>query len=430
MNVSLKISKKAFWQYIAIYAMLLINQSNFYAYYIDGNDNVELILIGLLATLLFVKHRNKARYGYGICLFMLTAVIFERVIHGGIGISFWYEISLKILITCVAIFVDEQEFLNRFIKVVSILAFISIIFWGLQLVGINLAESLFGAHDTRNVLATYDYQGNRSASNYQCYGMYIYSYLAYYPNRNVGIFTEPGIYQCVINAAIFVLVFMGEFLDIDKSGKQRLFLLFSLTLIITQSTTGYLGYLAILFAVLIRRSVESSEASESFNWKGIVASFALIAVIVLAVDLAIRGADSLLNVAFLSKLFDNSNNLSLVAENSTGKYRMASLLMSIQAMLEHPLGLGYDGWVAYSSVDELIGVGGAGGWPLKMGAILGVVPLLVLLFWLFYPLKNLKKGWITNVLFVFLYFNTSLAQTSAVYPVLIMITIFLREFER
>lgn len=422
MSNAFKISKKALCQYILIYIMLLLNQSNFFAFYIDGNQKIQLVLILLFSGALLVKHCHKAQYGFYICAFMLLAVIFERFLNGGIGISFWYEMALKVLVVYMALCVDEEHFLDRLLKLVSILASISILLWGLQIIGINLPVRLFTAHNTRYIHAEYDFQGNRSVWNYKCYGLFLYSYMTYYPNRNIGIFTEPGIYQAVLNSALFVLLFMNEYIHIDSSKRKRLIVLFSVTLLTTQSTTGYLGFLAILLVLLINR-----KGDDSINWKKMAVSLGIAFLIGLGIDLAIRGDDSLLNVAFISKLFDNSNRLSLVAENSTGKYRMASLLMSFQAMLDHPLGLGYDGWIAYSSVNEL---SGAGGFPLKLGAVLGIVPLVCLLMWLFMPIKNFQKGCKVSILFIFLYFNTALAQTSAVYPVLIMIPIILKKFDR
>lgn len=120
MNTSWIISKKAILQYIAVYLMLIINQSNFYAYYIDGNEKLQLLLIVILSVLLFLRHRMKAYYGYAICVFMLLSIFFVRVFRGGIGISFWYEIALKVLIVFFALLIDEEHFFDRFINIVSI----------------------------------------------------------------------------------------------------------------------------------------------------------------------------------------------------------------------------------------------------------------------------------------------------------------------
>ena len=68
---------------------------------------------------------------------------------------------------------------------------------------------------------------------------------------------------------------------------------------------------------------------------------------------------------------------------------------------------------------------GTGGWPLKIGAILGVVPFVGTLYWIISPLKYRRKSFIQNFIVVFLYMNSSLAQSSAFYPTLIMVPVYL-----
>ena len=42
-----------------IYIMLLLNQSNFFAFYIDGSQGIQLILILLISATLLLRHRRK-----------------------------------------------------------------------------------------------------------------------------------------------------------------------------------------------------------------------------------------------------------------------------------------------------------------------------------------------------------------------------------
>ena len=56
------------------------------------------------------------------------------------------------------------------------------------------------------------------------------------------------------------------------------------------------------------------------------------------------------------------------------------------------------------------------------------------MIWIFAPLRYIKKRWIEIAIIVFLYFNTAMAQTSAFYPTLIVVPIYLslikRDFKR
>ena len=98
-------------------------------------------------------------------------------------------------------------------------------------------------------------------------------------------------------------------------------------------------------------------------------------------------------------------------------------MMSLLAMVKCPLGMGVEKWNSFYRLNELAG---AGGWPFKFGAIRGVVPLVYLMDWIFAPLKKLKGDTVLITLLVFLYFNTATAQSSAVYPALILISMYLR----
>ena len=415
--MELRVKKSALFQYLLIYIMLLCNSSNFYAYKVDGNIVTQYILIAAMVVFLLLKKSVLSQQALTCVFVLLSFTIFVRLLQGGIGLSFWNEMAIKILCVAVAISIDNERFLDRFLKTVVVFAVISIFFWGLQLAGINLAKMIFTRFVTRNNSITYDYEGYRTVTNLPGYGQLIYSYLEVYRYRNIGIFSEPGVYQMVINAAICILLFFSQYIEIKPQRRKAYFFILSICLITTQSTSGYLGYLAILIAMLIKRRA-SNQKSVDVNWKGYVISAIGIGAIVLSVDYFTRGNNSLIYVSILSKLFTNNNQFSLVAENSTGQYRVASLMMSLLAMVKCPLGMGVEKWNSFYRLNELAG---AGGWPFKFGAIMGVGPLAYLMYWIFAPLKKLKGDTVLIVLLVFLYFNTATAQSSAVYPALILI---------
>ena len=420
--MELRVKKSALFQYLLIYIMLLCNSSNFYAYKVDGNIVTQYILIAAMVVFLLLKKSVLSKQALTCVFVLLSFTIFVRLLQGGIGLSFWNEMAIKILCVAVAISIDNERFLDRFVKTVVVFAVISMFFWGLQLAGINLAKMIFTRFVTRNNSITYDYEGYRTVTNLPGYGQLIYSYLEVYRHRNIGIFSEPGVYQMVINAAICILLFFSQYIEIKPQRRKAYFFILSICLITTQSTSGYLGYLAILMAVLIKRRANNQEIIE-VNWKGYVISAVGIGAIVLSVDYFTRGTNSLIYVSILSKLFTNNNQFSLVAENSTGQYRVASLTMSLLAMVKCPLGMGVEKWNSFYKLNELAG---AGGWPFKFGAIMGVVPLAYLMYWIFAPLKKLKGDTVLIALLVFLYFNTATAQSSAVYPALILIPMYLR----
>lgn len=420
--MELRVKKSALFQYLLIYIMLLCNSSNFYAYRVDGNIVTQYILIAVMVAFLLLKKSALSKQALTCVSVLLGFTVFVRMLQGGIGLSFWSEMAIKILCVAVAITIDKERFFDRFVKIVFVFATISMLFWGIQLAGVNLAKILFTRFATRNNSVSYDYQGYRTIVNLPGYGQLLYSYLEIYPYRNIGIFSEPGVYQMVINTAICILLFFPQYIEIKPQIRKGYFFILSICLVTTQSTSGYIGYLAILLAMLVKRRTSNHERV-NINWKRYAISAIGIGVIVLSVDYLTRGTNSLISVTIISKLFTNANQFSLVAENSTGQYRVASLMMSLQAMVQYPLGMGIEKWNSFYRLNELAG---AGGWPFKFGAIMGVVPFVYLMYWIFAPLKRLKGNTVLIILLIFLYFNTAIAQSSAVYPALILIPMYLR----
>ena len=411
----IRINIPAFRQYFLIYLMLIVNQSNFYQYFIKDNTIVATALLLFVLFFLLKNHCKTSVYGTGLCALMLFFVVFNRILNGGIGVIFWYEMAIKILVVVAAVLSDREHFLKRFLKTVYVMAIISFVFWIPQLLGFPIQRYLLPTIETAQYRAIYDMYGNRSIVHETCSGLFLSSYISNAPTRNTGIYTEPGIYQMVLNSAIFMLLYMTRHGELSKKEQKKYFVIFSIVLLSTQSTTGYIGYIVLLISALL-----INIGRDQVRWRRYVLGIIFAGILVLSIDYALRGTDSLLSTAVLSKLFDSSNHLSLVAENSTGIYRIATIVIAIMAMVEHPLGLGVAGWDRYSLSSRFAG---PGGFPFRLGAILGVIPFFVTLLWMFYPLKYLRMGAIAVLTYVFLYFNTSLAQTSAFYPALIVIPV-------
>lgn len=409
------ISKKALMQYTMLYFMLIMNQTQSYRLYIGNNTQVLLLIVVLCSVSLLIHHGRKAASGFAFVIFLLISTIVSRILHGGIGLLFWVEMAAKILVTYCVVLIDPDNFLRRFVKTVVFFAAISIVGWIQQIAGLNILVRYFPRHPESFSTSLWDsITGVKSVTNYWVHGLWLYCTTTRELMRNIGLFTEPGIYQMVLNAAVFLLVFYKEDLKIDDKKNRYYLIVCIIALITTQSTSGYIGLSVIFIGVLLSNKEGVKET------KNIIYLVLLVGVVVLSVDASIRGNDSIIHKAVISKFFGNSGKVDISA--STGVYRMASIITAIEAMIKHPLGLGHDGWLEFSMINEL---SGTGGWPLKIGAILGVVPFVGTLYWIISPLKYRRKSLIQNFIVVFLYMNSSLAQSSAFYPTLIMVPVYL-----
>ena len=415
-------NKNAILQYFFIYLMIILNQSHIYRLYIEPNKSVQIVIIGLLTIYLLYKYKFKASRAFFISVFILASIIFVRFIKGGVGVTMSYEIIMRVFVVYAAILTNVDKFWTRFVKVVVFFAGISIIGWVQQVAGLDIMRKIAPGHVDYRELVTWN-TGYKVVTKRYVYGILLYTTSQLEPTRNVGIFTEPGIYQMILNSAIFVLLFFNNTLYITKKKIKKYLLICIIALALTQSTSGYFGFAVIMLGVILSSNKETRAIRKT------MLILATVGIVVLCGDLAYRGDSSLLYKAILSKVFLDSGQFDINA--STGMYRMASITMAIEAMIKHPLGLGVDRWVLFSSTNELAG---AGGWPFKLGAILGVVPFSVSMIWIFAPLRYIKKRWIEIAIIVFLYFNTAMAQTSAFYPTLIVVPIYLslikRDFKR
>lgn len=409
--MSLVIHKNTMMQYALIYLMLILNQSHIQRIFIGPSAGVSLTIIFFLLAYLIFCHRHRAANGMLFCLFILLSVVFIRFTQGGIGLGFCYEIILKVLIVYAAILSNPQKFMTRFIKVVVVFAVISIFGWIQQIVGLDLMSKLAPAY--RDYSTQYSWvNGYRIERPLYVHGILLYTTSDWEPMRNVGIFTEPGIYQMILNTALCVLLFFADKVHIKEKTKKRYTVILVLTVLTTQSTTGYFA-----IAFLFLCSLLFDKSAHSGQKKNII-TFIVAGVTVLAGDFLFRGEDSLFYKAIISKVFSEGT---FSITESTGIYRMAGIGMAIKAMIENPFGLGVDKWDIFKA-QSLVGT--VGGFPFVLGAILGVIPLAITLIWIFSPLKYIKKNVIGIIVIVFLYFNTSLAQTSAFYPTLIMLPIY------
>lgn len=71
--------------------------------------------------------------------------------------------------------------------------------------------------------------------------------------RNNGIFNEPGLYQMVLNTALYFTMFFPEQLKCGAKKQERYMLILIIAIVTCQSTTGYLSLGAIIVGYLMTK---------------------------------------------------------------------------------------------------------------------------------------------------------------------------------
>ena len=338
---------------------------------------------------------------------------------GGIGIRIIAQFFVEILVVWLAVSTNKQYFWERYVKTVVFFASISLILWFLSVLQINIWDQITPEVDSLMSYRIYSDSSTYQEFSYKLHGMFLYSHRTV-DMRNVSIFTEPGIYQMVLNTAIFVLLFLRDKL-VSFSDKKvgRALMILSCALLSTQSTTGYIS---LCFIVLFYMFFEKKENTER-NWKQKICIALFVMLLFLMIDYMVRGKESFIQISLISKLFSGEKKLSL---DESGMARADVIFLAIQSMVRHPFGMGYSRFGTLMNVQS---TGMAGAAIMQFGAAWGILPLIAVIWWIFYPaLKFCKKRYVA-VVYIIMYINTVLAQSDLFYPTLIMIPIGLYSFD-
>lgn len=407
----LEIKKSDFLGYIFIYCMLIANQSNILkAFFVDKLE----ILAVIFGAMLLIGSKRLSQWTFGFVGTLLFFVLFTRLNNGGAGISIFLTFIVPILATACAVTYNRDMFLSRFVKLVTFLAAVSIVGYVIGLMSPSLWESITYGY-LNGVEDRFYYVGNNYESAfYYSHGLFLYSMAGNRYNQNMGIYTEPGVYQVVLNSAIFVLLFIPQFLvNWNNKEKNKSLAVCLIALITTQSTTGYIALAIMAFSIIISRNSDSAIRRRVINGVCILG-------LILCGDYMIRGNESFIFSSIIKKLFINTNGNTIFSLNAgTGRYRTTTILACITTMIKHPLGVGYD------YLNTILTEYDVGAIILMSGAALGVGELLSVLFWVHYPVIKYTDNRLATGVFTLMYINTTLAQTNQFYPALICIPVFL-----
>ena len=115
--------------------------------------------------------------------------------------------------------------------------------------------------------------------------------------RNNGIYTEPGLFQMIINGALFFLLIYSERVYLSDKAKRSLMILLIITCLTTGSTTGYIGLIIIFISVILISGNKINRRVKFFSI-GVLT----IALIGLLINFTYLGDQSILSMFFVEKI--------------------------------------------------------------------------------------------------------------------------------
>lgn len=192
-----------------------------------------LVIYVIWALIILVKNKklntNNLKVAFIFIGIMSITMMFNLDIVGKIYFEQIMEIIVLLLTTMIIIqSIFIENFVKAYIKIMFFLAITSIIFFSISV----FVPSLI------NKISLHLYFGKKI-----CITSIIYTWgFGGVLNRNSGIFWEPGAYQGFLNIAFIMTIIYRKYL---KRVKLKL-LIFAITIITVQSTTGYILFIFIL----------------------------------------------------------------------------------------------------------------------------------------------------------------------------------------
>lgn len=314
-----KVNIKGIVTYIAVFYILILSGSVIHYSNMGtiGNINAVLTIIMLFVYCLYDKSViGKIRKN----------IVDVFVVCGGIGLlismTIWGNYSffigyfntycLILFPWLICKFIKCDEFMNAFIKIIYILAIVSLILY------------IFP------ILLTYwpfKIELNTSNWNYDYYIFY-----ATFQNatedilkRNIGIFWEPGMYQGYL---IFAMLYVAVAKKMNTRKIVFQFIMF-MTIATIQSSTGYILLLPIIFIFII--------SNVPSNWKRlrlITAMIVLLLILVLTID------PKILYSVFEKFAPDLVTKMQLENDGGSMATRFYSLLIDAYLAIRNPFGIG------------------------------------------------------------------------------------------
>lgn len=404
--MKLEVRKSSIIQYFLIYLLICFQGSmGFRTYY-----NVFLIMTIVAAALVFLRKRRSIPQHYLVFLTTLFLLLLFEILFtdGGLELSSIISIMARFLIVMAAYYYDTELFADRFVKMVVFLAVISLFGFILSSTVPTILKALLTTRTetVTNYWRSYDVE---------YYGTFLYAFTNA-TARNIGIFHEPGLYQIVLNVALYILLFKRNALCITNRKWNIYCVVIIVTLVTTMSTTGLLGMIGLL-VIYVLFAKEDNTLGPKLKY------FLVFGLGIFGIYLFFADADSFINRYVLSKIMQNGK---IDFSSSTGNSRIMSMMSDLAIFRENIFGIGYLKYNAAFSenlIDKTIADTSSCVGFTQVLAILGILVFtLIVLYYAFLIRRNMNGS--EAIAFLFIFVNTGLGQPYIWFPALVVLLLF------
>ncbi len=294
--------KSRFWVNYFVILLILLSGNVFFSLRYPKESRLLLIIstIALLAYKFFFRDIKLSCRNLFKFLSFIVLLILNFLINSSNGVIFNRLLMLLVIISCVFIlseYIDRNMFILSYIKIMKYFCILSLIIYFTSMFITIESFPFFREELLGTDIFKYTF--------YHSWGWGMGS------TRNSGMFWEPGAFQCFINISLIFELF-GE-----KKNKFNI-ILFIITIITTQSTTGYIIMAMVLLYSMVTLKIKFK------NKTNVILLFLVI----------IIGLFYLFNSKIITDKFDTGN--------TSYRLRTNDFMGSINIITKYPLkGVGY-----------------------------------------------------------------------------------------
>lgn len=303
----IKFYENKFIIFCLILAISLCSGHALQTIYSTSKLSIFLAIFFIIPVLLTLA--NKKVGAHTIVFLLLLSMIFIQIIVGlGSGISHYFsQICIIVAAFGFVLVYPFDKFVSKFLKLMTIVTVIALI--GYILLNAGLLSFLPVKTNINGVK----------------FGVgFVYNFIVDYPERNCGLFWEPGLFATFLTLAIlFEIVFKKEKISWWRLG------LFAVAMLTANSSAGFM----LLFMCLLLFITLGAKRTVS-AWKSFLSFFVFLIGL-----FAILNLDWIIEV---TGLINNSYFKKLLSDNVVDSMRVNAIRHNLEIFLEYPLGAGID----------------------------------------------------------------------------------------
>lgn len=263
-----------------------------------------LAIIFFIPVLMFVLSKNWEIYGVAFLLFIVMVSFQILISLGGNFTDYLDQLFVIIIAFGIVITYEFEKVVELFLKIMTFITAISLIGYVLVNSGLLTLQTTTSLNGVE-------------------YGMgYVFNYIKNVPERNCGMFWEPGVFASFLTISIvFELIFKKRRRSILR------IILFSLGIITANSSAGFiLLYLCFMLGLF---SAKGKNANFSNIFPGLI--------------ILILGAVVLLNIDYIilnTSLSENEFFIKLLSSNIEESSRAKAITHNLETFIRNPFGAG------------------------------------------------------------------------------------------